>query len=60
MVKQKQQKFADSIKKSCGFSKFNGNQLCWRQIFEILSVHKPFLGSSDGPQKIWSQSVQPF
>jgi len=32
----------------------------WRQIFEILVIHKPFLGSLGVPQKIWARSVQPF
>ena len=32
----------------------------WRQIFEILMIHKPSLGSPDVPQKIWARSVQPF
>ena len=32
----------------------------WRQIFEILIIHKPSLGSLDVPQKIWARSVQPF
>ena len=31
-----------------------------RQIFSILSVHKPFLGSCEVPQKIWARSFQPF
>ena len=35
--------------------KFNDNQ-----IFEILIIHKPSLGSRDVPYKIWSRSVQPF
>ena len=32
----------------------------WRQIFEILMIHKPSLESLDVPQKIWARSVQPF
>ena len=32
----------------------------WRQIFEILMIHKPSLWSRDVPQKIWARSVQPF
>ena len=32
----------------------------WRQIFEILIMHKPSLWSLDVPQKIWARSVQPF
>ena len=32
----------------------------WRQIFEILMIHKPSLESLDVPQKIWGWSVQPF
>ena len=32
----------------------------WRQIFEILIIHKPSLWSRDVPQKIWARSVQPF
>ena len=32
----------------------------WRQIFEILIIHEPSLGSLDVPQKIWARSVQPF
>ena len=35
-------------------------EFCWRQIFEILIIHKPSLGSLDVPQKIWAPSVQPF
>ena len=44
-VKQKRtKKFADFIKKIRGFSKFNDNRICWKQIFEILIIHKPSLG----------------
>ena len=32
----------------------------WRQIFEILIIHKPSLWSRDVPQKNWTRSVQPF
>ena len=32
----------------------------WRQIFEILIIHKPSLVSLDVPQQIWARSVQPF
>ena len=32
----------------------------WRQIFEILMIHEPSLGSLDVPQKNWARSVQPF
>ena len=32
----------------------------WRQIFEILMIHKPSLWSRDVTQKIWARSVQPF
>ena len=32
----------------------------WRQIFEILMIHKLSLESLDVPQKIWARSVQPF
>jgi len=35
-------------------------KFCWRQIFEILIIHKPSLGSRVVPHKIWSRSVQPF
>jgi len=46
-------------KKSCGFYKknrvfstFNKNKVCWRQIFEILIIYKPSLGTCEVPQKI--------
>ena len=32
----------------------------WSQIFEILIIHKPFLGPREVPHKIWAWSVQPF
>ena len=32
----------------------------WRQIFEILMIHKPSRESLDVSQKIWAWSVQPF
>ena len=35
-------------------------EFLWRQIFEILIIHKPSLWSLDVPQKIWARSVQPF
>ena len=35
-------------------------EFLWRQIFEILIIHKPSLWSRDGPQKIWARSVQLF
>ena len=31
-----------------------------RQIFAILTIHTPSLGSCEVPQQIWSRSVQPF
>ena len=40
--------------------KFSKIEFWWRQIFENLIIHKPFLGSRKIPQKIWAQSVQPF
>ena len=33
---------------------------CWRQNFEMLIIHKPYLGSRYVPHKIWAQSFQPF
>ena len=32
----------------------------WRQIFEILMIHKPSRETPDVPRKIWARSVQPF
>ena len=32
----------------------------WLQLFVVLSIHNPFLGSLEVPHKIWNQSVQPF
>ena len=32
----------------------------WIQVFVILSIHKPSLGSCEVPHKIWARSVQPF
>ena len=48
------------FKKNCRYFKFNDNKIIWRQIFEILIIHKLSLGSRDVPHKIWSRSVQPF
>jgi len=42
------------------FNNFNEIEFCWRQIFEILIIHRPFLGPRDVSHKIWAQSVQPF
>ena len=42
------------------FNNLMKNEFWWRQIFEILIIHKPSLGSLDVPQKIWARSVQPF
>ena len=52
-----------SQKKSCIFNIFKNLmkiEFWWRQIFEILIIHKPSLWSRDVPQKIWARSVQPF
>ena len=38
-------------KQFCWFSKFNGNQFCWRLTFEILIIHKPSLGTCKVPHK---------
>ena len=35
-------------------------EFLWRQIFEILIIHKHSLGSRDVLHKIWARSVQPF
>ena len=32
----------------------------WRQIYEILIIHKPSLGPREVPRKIWAWSIQPF
>ena len=32
----------------------------WRQLFVILSIHTPSLGSCEVSHKIWARSVQPF
>ena len=35
-------------------------EFCWRLIFEILIIHKPFMGSCEVPHKIWVRSFQLF
>ena len=40
--------------------KFYENQHFRRQIFQILSILKPSLGSCEVPHKIWARLVQPF
>ena len=42
------------------FSNWMKIEFCWRQIFEILIMHKPSHGSCEVPHKIWAWSVQPF
>ena len=32
----------------------------WTHLFEILSIHKPSLGSCEVPLKIWARPVQSF
>ena len=56
---------AKTNKKCRGFSKQNFVdflnlmiiELCWRLIFEILIIHKPFLGSCEVPHKIWADKT---
>ena len=60
LLVNKKKNFADFQQKIRGFSKFSKIEFWWRQIFENLIIHKPFLGSHDVPQKIWARSVQPF
>ena len=43
-----------------GFSKFNENQNFWRQLFIVLSIHKPLLMSCEVIHKIFTISVQLF
>ena len=59
-IKQKQNK-------NCGFHNFCSrvfklliNKKLKTQIFQILIIHKPSLGSREVPHKIWARSVQPF
>ena len=47
-------------KKIVDFENLLEIEICWRQIFKILIIHKPSLGSCEVPQKIWAESVQPF
>ena len=49
--------FADFIIFFREFSKFYKNK---NLIFEILIIHKPFLGSREVPHKTLARSVQPF
>ena len=35
-------------------------KFCWRQFFEILTIHNPSLGLREVPQKNSARSVQPF
>ena len=35
-------------------------EFCWRLIFEILIIHKPFMGLCEVPHKIWVRSFQLF
>ena len=60
IVKQKQKKFADFVKKFVDFENLLEIKFCWKLIFEILIIHKPFLGSCEVPQKIWAGLFQPF
>ena len=49
------------IKKILDFQNLIKIEFCWRLIFEILTVHKTFLGSCEVPNKIiLVQSVQQF
>ena len=47
-------------KKIVDFENLLEIEICWRQIFKILIIHKPSLGSCEVPQKTWAESVQPF
>ena len=42
------------------FQNFTNIKKCCRQLFEIMSIHKPSLGSCEVPHTIWAQSVQTF
>ena len=42
------------------FKKLMKIEFWWRQIIEILIIHKPSLGPREVPHKIWAWSVQPF
>ena len=62
--KTKKKNFADFINKNRVLSRFKKKLQKIKnfktQIFEILIIHKPSLGSREIPHKIWAQSVQPF
>ena len=63
IVKQNKKKSRISSKHFMDFQNFNSLmklKFWWRQIFEILIIHKPSLGLRNVPHKIWAWSVQPF
>ena len=62
--KTKKKNFADIINKNRVLSRFKKKLQKIKnfktQIFKILIIHKPSLGSREFSQKIWARSVQPF
>ena len=42
------------------FLKFMKIEFCWRQILDILIIHKPSLGPCEVPQFFLARSVSPF
>ena len=51
-IKTKTKKFPDFTKrKFVDFLNFMEIEFCWRLFFKIFTIHKPFLGSCEVPQK---------
>ena len=59
LIKFQQKNWQKKVEKIL-ISKFIEYKCCWRQIFEILIIHKPSLGSFKVLHNIWAQSVQMF
>ena len=53
IVKQNK-KICGFYKKNREFTNFYENRILLEAIFEILIIHKPFLGSFEVPHKIWA------
>ena len=60
LIKFQQRNWQKKVEKKSWSSKFIKYKCCWRQIFEILIIHKPFLGPFKVLHNIWAQSVQMF
>ena len=60
IMKKTNKKSSRIYKKFVDFQTFMLIEFCYKQIFEILIIHKSPLGSRYVPHKIWSRLVQPF